>query len=206
MGRELSWGFVRNAEAGELLERFLVSAVSAVPPIRRYLATTGYPQIGGGGLHIAHLLRGGLPMLGAIGLTLAYLGRRARRLAALVGGVGFGAFIDELGKFITCDNDYFYRPVVALIYRIFALLSLVARAIDWRRAPTPRAALLNAVEAPAEELARGDLDSAEALRAWALLRQADPADARAAAGRGARAAPERRAPPPPGPLARRWRR
>ncbi len=37
------------------------------------------PELGGHGLHIAHLLWGGF-------------------------------FIDELGKFITQDNDYFFKP------------------------------------------------------------------------------------------------
>ena len=37
-------------------------------------------------------------------------GQTRQALAAIVGGAGFGTFIDELGKFITSDNDYFFRP------------------------------------------------------------------------------------------------
>jgi hypothetical protein len=55
-------------------------------------------------------------MVIAIGLLLTLLGRGPRVPAAIVGGVGFGFFIDELGKFITEDNNYFFEPAAALIY------------------------------------------------------------------------------------------
>ena len=41
-----------------------------------------------------------------------------------MGGLGFGLFIDKLAKFITSDNNYFFRPAIALIYAIFVLLLL----------------------------------------------------------------------------------
>ena len=100
----------RDLRAGEYLDLVLVAAVSAVLLIRFFLALTGYPTVGGGTLHIAHMLWGGLLMLVALVLLLAFLGRFAHQLGALLGGFGFGTFIDELGKFITRDNDYFYRP------------------------------------------------------------------------------------------------
>ena len=56
----------RNMEATRLLERFFVSAVVTVLLIRAWLGLTGYPQIGGGGLHIAHMLFGGIGMLIAL--------------------------------------------------------------------------------------------------------------------------------------------
>ena len=55
---------------------FLVAGVASILAIRVYLILTGYPQLGGGGLHIAHMLWGGLLMLVALILMLAFLGRR----------------------------------------------------------------------------------------------------------------------------------
>src|SRR5881409_888972 len=46
---------VRAADA-DLLDTFLVSAIATVVVIRIFLEATGYPQLGGGGLHIAHVL------------------------------------------------------------------------------------------------------------------------------------------------------
>ena len=123
----------RNADFGSLQETFLVCAVSTILIIRTDLWLTNYPQIGGHGLHIAHLLWGGLFMLVAIGTLVTFLGRSSRRTAAVVGGVGFGFFIDELGKFVTSDNNYFFKPAAAMIYVIFIVLFLVNRAMRRRR-------------------------------------------------------------------------
>lgn len=125
---------VRDAEVGRYLERLLVVAVVTILVTRGYLQATGFPQIGSGGLHIAHMLWGGLLMLLANVMLLALLGRHVRRVASVVAGIGFGLFIDELGKFITSDNDYFYRPTIALIYVISIVLFLAFRYIE-RRAP-----------------------------------------------------------------------
>src|SRR6267154_1998358 len=126
--------FIRNLDAGKLLETFLVSAVAALLGVRFFLGVTGYPRLGGGGLHIAHMLWGGALMVAGVLLLLSYLGQRVRRAAAVIAGRGFGLFIAELGKFITSDNNYFYRPAIALIYVIFVLLFLVFRAIERRQA------------------------------------------------------------------------
>ena len=120
---------VRDQRGGDLLEMMLVFAIATILAIRGFLALTGYPAIGGGSLHIAHMLWGGVGMLASIALLLRYWNPAIRQLAASIGGIGFGFFIDELGKFITSDNDYFFQPTIALIYILFILLFLRVRAI-----------------------------------------------------------------------------
>lgn len=166
---------VRNADLKRLLETFLVSAAASFLGIRLYLALTGYPQIGGHGLHIAHVLWGGLLMLVALVLLIAFLGGHVRLAAAVIGGIGFGAFIDELGKFITSDVNYFFQPAIALIYAIFVILFLVFQAIERRRDATPRANLARAVDTTTTAVVSG-FASDDRRRALALLDQTDPAD------------------------------
>jgi hypothetical protein len=152
--------FMRNLDAGQLLETFLVSAVAALLAVRFFLGVTGYPRLGGGGLHIAHMLWGGGLMVAALLLLLGYLGHRIRRAAAVLGGLGFGLFIDELGKFITSDNNYFFRPTIALIYVVFVLLFLWWRSLERHRVWTRETYLANAL-ALLQDAALHDLDPTE---------------------------------------------
>ncbi len=138
--------FVRSVYAETLLENFFVSAVASVLALRFYLHVTGFPQLGFGLLHIAHMLWGGLLMLTALVILLAFLDHRAKVIAAVLGGIGFGAFIDELGKFITRDNDYFFQPTVALIYVIFVLIFFAIRAVGSRRSLSRQDCLANAFD------------------------------------------------------------
>ena len=73
-----------------LVDSFLISAILTVLALRVYLAAAHYPQLGGNGLHIAHVLWGGLLMVVAIGMLLSLLTWPWQRLAALIGGAGFG--------------------------------------------------------------------------------------------------------------------
>ena len=166
-----------RVEFGSLHETLIIASVATVLVIRTQLWLTHYPQLGGHGLHIAHLLWGGLFMLLAIGLLLTFLGKPVLQVAAVVGGIGFGFFIDELGKFVTEDNNYFYRPAAALIYLIFVALFLLTRALQRRqgRRLSAQSSLANAVEL-LEEAALRSLDESERRRALALLQDADPAE------------------------------
>lgn len=190
---------VPDVDAGELLERFLIAAVGAILAIRAYLAATGYPQVGGDGLHVAHMLWGGLLMLVAVVLLLSFLGRHIKFLAVVFGGLGFGTFVDELGKFITSDNNYFFQPTVAILYAIFVVLFLVFRTIARPRDLSPGGYLANALDAARDVVVRGSEDGAARERALALLARCDQRDPLVVAVRAALA----RAPAPAAEPARR---
>jgi len=172
---------IRDFRAGQYLDLFLVSAVTAILAIRLFLHLTGYPQVGGESLHIAHMLWGGLLMCAALIVLLSYLGQRSHQVAALLGGVGFGTFIDEIGKFVTQDNDYFFQPAVALIYVTFVLVYLAIRSVKRGRA-TPEEYLVNALQ-EMENVAFNDLDRNEREHTLRYLDRADASDPLAAAMR-----------------------
>jgi hypothetical protein len=161
----------RNARARDFLEAFLVSAVSSLLLVRFYLHLTGYPQIGGS-LHIAHMLWGGLLMMIALVLSLAFLGQRIKWLISIIGGIGFGIFIDELGKFITRDNNYFFKPTIGIIYALFVVLYLAFNFLSRTQVLTSREYQLNAVMELEEAIAQ-DMDPGEKARVQQLLDQAD---------------------------------
>jgi hypothetical protein len=165
----------RSVELGELLDTFLVCSVATILVIRLQLYLTNYPQLGGHGLHIAHVLWGGLAMMVAIVTAISFITRAARQVAAVVGGIGFGFFIDELGKFITSDVNYFFKPTAALIYIIFIAMWLSFRALQRHRGFSQREYLVNAIEYVKEAAVR-DLDVIERRRALELLDRADQSD------------------------------
>ncbi|MFZ2055491.1 MAG: hypothetical protein WAU81_14980 [Candidatus Aminicenantales bacterium] len=155
--------FIRNFDAGSHLETFLITAVAAILIIRAFLKLTGYPRLGGEILHVAHVFWGGLFMLASILTLLVFLGKWRERLAAVVGGVGFGYFIDEVGKFITSDNDYFFKPSVAVMYVVFVLIFVAIRSIQTGRHHTRLEYLINAIR-ELEEIAVHELDEEEKSR------------------------------------------
>jgi hypothetical protein len=167
--------FVRSVFVGRDIQFFLVTAVATILIVRSILAATGWPQLGGGKIHFAHLLWGGLGMLIALLLFMAMEGRLWKQLATLSAGIGFGLFIDELGKFITSDSDYFFQPAIAFVYLVFVVLFLVARYVLAKADPSPQAALVNAFDL-AKEVVIHDLDPAERDQILALLARCDQSD------------------------------
>lgn len=124
---------VRNVEFTQLFDTFFITAITTILAVRFYLKITGYPQIGGSTLHISHLLPGTLLMLASSLVLLAAVNRAARGFASVTAGLGFGLVWDELGKFITKDNNYFFHATPGLIYITFVLLYLVVRYTGQRK-------------------------------------------------------------------------
>ena len=164
---------IRDIEAEELVESFLVSAIASLLGYRFFLKITGYPMLGGENFHIAHVLLGGVFMLAAIIMLLVFISKPATRLAAVLGGIGFGLFIDELGKFITHDNNYFYQPTIAIIYLIFVLIYFFSQSINRFKRLTKREYLINAIEI-SKEAAYNDLEGHEKTKAFELLKKSEP--------------------------------
>ncbi len=116
---------VWREHADSYLLVYVVSFGATVVAVRVFLQWTGFPQIGNSVLHIAHALWGGM-MLCVAGLLPVLLANRwAVQAGALLSGMGTGLFIDEVGKFVTQANDYFYPPALPIIYG-FLLLSVLA--------------------------------------------------------------------------------
>lgn len=97
----------------------------SVVATRLFLEATGYPQVGNSVLHIAHAVWGGLLQFIAICILLVYANRWRYPLSAAIGGVGVGLFIDEIGKFITQSNDYFFPFAAPIIYASLVLVALL---------------------------------------------------------------------------------
>lgn len=160
--RLLRAGVVRDTAAVRHVVAFLVATVATVLLTRALLALAGFPQIGGGGLHVAHVLWGGLLMALAVVLMLSYVGPTLRPLASVLGGVGFGLFVDEIGKFVTADNDYFFAPTPAMIYVVVAVLVLVMELVHGRRAHQPAEYLAVAADRLTAAMAGGLTDAGRA--------------------------------------------
>jgi hypothetical protein len=196
--------FVRTTELTRNLDIFLACAVAGVLGNRFFLVATGYPQVGNGTLHISHAIWGGLMLAVAVIAAVAFIAPGIRPFVAFLGGAGFGWFVDELGKFITRDVNYFFRPALALIYSVFVVMYLAFRALE-RRRYRPEEALLNALEA-VKSAAVGRLDEPSRLHALALLDQLCTDDGLVPYVRSLLQAVPTVATPPPGRLNRFWLR
>lgn len=176
---------VRREGAERYLLITLLSFAASVMITRLFLEVSGYPQVGGKTLHIAHVLWGGLLLFVATLLPLLFANRSVYSISALLSGVGVGLFIDEVGKFITQTNDYFYPAAAPIIYALFLLVTL----LYWRlHRPAPRsdrADLYQALDGLSEvidhDLDRRELDDLrQRLGIVAQHQRADPDLARLA--------------------------
>jgi hypothetical protein len=151
---------VKRMGAENYLFITLISFAGTVSLVQLFLNLTGYPQLGGGTLHIAHLLWGGLALFFAAILPLIYANRWVYTIGAILSGIGGGLFIDEVGKFITLNNNYFYPPAAPIIYAFFLLTVLIYLRIRKPERQDARTELYEALDALEEVLDR-DLDPRE---------------------------------------------
>lgn len=126
------WSPVKQQAADSFLIMLIVAFAITVIVVRVFLQLSGYPQIGNSTFHIAHLLWGGLLLFVAVVMLLLYANHWVLWLSAVLGGIGVGLFIDEVGKFITQSNDYFFPLAFPIIYAF--LLACVWLYLRVRRA------------------------------------------------------------------------
>jgi hypothetical protein len=143
---------IKRTHAGEYLFLCLMSLGATVGVTRLFLELSGYPQIGNAELHIAHVLWGGLGVfIGAL-LMMVLSNPWVYPVSAIFSGVGMGLFIDEVGKFITQSNDYFYPAAAPIIYIIFLLTTWLYLRIRRPASREPRAVMYRALEGLCEIL------------------------------------------------------
>lgn len=151
---------VKREGAESYLLYTLLSFAASVALTRLFLAVTGYPQLGNSELHIAHVLWGGVLLFIASLLPLIFANRWVYIVGALCAGIGVGLFIDEVGKFITQSNDYFYPAAAPIIYAFFLLTVLIYFQVRKPPKRDARSELYRALDS-IEEILDHDLDEAE---------------------------------------------
>lgn len=162
--KNLFFGFnsdpVKRDGAQNYILIILVSSAATVLLLRLYLQLANYPQLGGGPFQIAHLLWGGLLLFAASLLPLIIANRWVYRVVAFASGIGSGLFIDEVGKFITRTNNYFYPGAAPLIYAFFLSIILLYVRVRRKKSKDARTELYHALDAMEEALDH-DLDIEE---------------------------------------------
>jgi len=151
---------VISASATRYLLIMVISFATSVVATRLYLEATGYPQIGNATFHFAHALWGGLLQLIAALLLLVFVNQWIFSLSAVLAGVGIGLFVDEVGKFITQQNDYFFPLAAPIIYIVF-LLTLLIYLIVKRQSSTNARADMYRILHELEEVLEADLSFSE---------------------------------------------
>mgnify|MGYP001811656385 FL=1 len=162
----------RRDQGARYLLMTIASFAITVAGTRWYLELAGYPTVGGGQLHVAHALWGGLALTIAAILPLLWVGRRSLTLSALLAGIGVGLFIDEVGKFMTTSTDYFFAPAAPIIYGSVLLLVLLWLLV--RRSQVDAFEATHAVVGALRDAVDGRLTAEERQRTITMRREAGP--------------------------------
>jgi hypothetical protein len=137
---------IQRRDAEKYLQLSVLGLAASVTLTRFILEATGYPQLGNETLHIAHCLYGGVILYVGCLIPLIYSNEWAFTWSGILSGAGMGLFIDEVGKFMTQNNDYFFPAAAPIIYGFFLLTVLlyirVARKSDQLIENDPRSSIV----------------------------------------------------------------
>lgn len=137
---------IKREGAGRYVLIVLITLVLTIIITRLYLELTGWPVIGKGDIHFAHALFGGMALFIGTLLPIVYINPWATKTSALLSGIGMGLFIDEVGKFITQDQDYFSPLAVPIILVFILVMFLIYIYYDRPEEEGPNAAVLQVLE------------------------------------------------------------
>ena len=152
--------FSKRVNASNQILEFSIWAILSLLGTRIFLVVFNNPVIGRGNWHIAHVLWGGICMLIGILIFLVFYGRNSVRYASIFSGIGWGMFIDEIGKYITSDNNYWFRPAIIFIYISFIFLFFLYRLLEKKYTKTHSACWHELLQ-DCQELIDSDLEITE---------------------------------------------
>ena len=156
----MNQNLTKRENAADLILVLMISALVTLLVTRYFLQLFGWPTISFGVWHIAHSNWGGMLMILGIISMLVFHGEKIRKTAAIVSGMGWGLFIDEVGKYITKNNDYWFQPAIIIIYISFIILYLIYRHLE-NNQPQDTKTLLYAAITKLEDAAENELDENE---------------------------------------------
>lgn len=150
----------KRLNASSIILDFLIWAILSLLGMRLFLTIFNNPVVGRGSWHIAHVLWGGLFMLLSLVIIFVFYGKKSIRYASIFAGIGWGLFIDEIGKYITHDNNYWFKPAIIFIYISFVILYFLYRVLEKKSFQT-RSSLWHELLEDCEELVDNDLEITE---------------------------------------------
>jgi hypothetical protein len=162
------FSLIKRERAPEYIRLVVASFAVSVIGLRLYLYLFDYPQVGNSILHIDHMFWGGIAMTISSLLIITFSNTRLFPASAIFLGTGLGFFLDELGKQVSRNDDYFFRPVAPIIYTIFLFFSLVYIYIRKNKKPNDRQLFYYVLD-DFKEVLDGDLDKNEKQRIQSRL-------------------------------------
>jgi hypothetical protein len=141
---------IKKENASEQIMSIMIWAIFGLFGTRLFLQLTSYPQIGNQSWHVAHVLWGGLAMTLGMVLNLTYNGSWIKKMSTIIFGLGLGFFVDESGKYLSRDNNYFFRPAIIFIYIFFIILFIFYRYLEKNKPKDPKYLLYSIFDQLAE--------------------------------------------------------